>query len=171
MQIISIFICFKSLKSFYYFVNFLNIFLKKFFKNFIIKNFFTKFTKAKISILKSPHVHKNSQEQFYKKFYKKKLVIILLNSIQLKFFVILKKILKFAFYDFVLQIQTFTFKFNFDVVLQKLLNLNYFCLFEKKNCSNFLFLNNTKYLFFFKKVKIYNYIKVLNLLGITLFCY
>ena len=71
MHIISIIIYSNSLKSLSYFTSFFNFVFKKFFKNFIIKNFFKKLYKNKTSVLKSPHVHKNAQEQFYKKLYKK----------------------------------------------------------------------------------------------------
>lgn len=150
MQLLSFVIESNNKKSICNFIKFLN---------FVIKNKFQKNKpknkeKITINLLKSPHVHKNAQEQFKINKFKQNIFVFLPKFNINKILVKLKIIFVFFFHDIKLKI-------------------NYFvCLKLKKKLSflnlSFFFLNSksfNKTFSFNKKNKTYCYLKLLNITG------
>lgn len=137
----------KSIEFFIYWLKNLTI-------NFFNKTNKNKIKKIKICLLKSPHVHKYSQDHYEKIMYKYKLLIMCFN---IKKFLFVEKIIKnFSFFDIFFkykffykyvnffQFKNFFYKIFFKIMTNKLIKLN---------------LKNNK----FKKIKII--INYLNFIG------
>ena len=122
-----------SLNNFLFFIKTLKYPIK------IIKNSFKYKKKKFLTVLKSPHVNKDAQEQFEFKFYSKE---IMLWSPQIKIlFLVLKKIVKTDFSG---------------------IQVKVFCFFDEKVQSNFLLnlLNPYNLSLKFFKTRIYNELKM-----------
>ena len=153
----------KSLKSINYFSSFLTYYCKNNIKHFIIFKKTEKLNKRKISLLKSPHVHKTAQEQFNQINYKQIFLIIVPNTIKLKLILIFKKWFCLSFYETIYKLKFFIFSFRILTKIIKLFNYNLNSR-NKKYSNKFYFKNN--FCLNFKKIKIYNFLKFLNLNGI-----
>lgn len=161
MLIIIINVYSKNKNSLNNFLTLLSNFIKKS-KAIIYKEKLQKQKKTKLTILKSPHVHKSAQEQFEYRIYKQQVLVFLLNPSQLLVF--LKKVIKFAFYN--IKIVVNYFLLNKHKNLSKFLNLNNYFLNLKSNYSNDFFLKKKRSdLFFIKKFKSYSFLKILNFVG------
>ena len=117
-------------------------------KNFVIKNFvhfkinYKKNFKYCITLLKSPHVYKTSQEQIGFKINKKSLIFLILKKNHVLYFI--KKIKNILFNNIYLNFKLIYNNKIFTINFNKLFNLNYFT-----------FLNNFNI----------NYLKLLDVLG------
>lgn len=165
MQLFLISIKSKSFKSLSSFLKFIVFYLNKITKILIKKFNFRKLKKTKFSLLKSPHVHKKAQEHLEQRIYKKKILIIFFNLPALAFFLFFKKLLDFSFFEVALKIKYFVFKSNLNFLL-RFLNLNNLMLLNNKPLySNKFFLN--KIIFYKNKnIKIYCFLKSLNIIGL-----
>lgn len=163
MELLILIVKSKNLKSLYYISDFICFFIKKF-KTFVFNKQNNQFNKKNFSILKSPHVHKTAQEQFKQVSYKKNYLVLCLNSTKFKIIFTLKKLVT-NFYDINLNFNLFLFKLKF---YSNFLGLNnFYFILANKNYSNNFYNKNFNF-YYLKKFKIFNFIKLLNFLGIFL---
>ena len=157
----------QNLKSINFFIKFLNFSLKKIAKVFVQKQTIHELNKIRISVLKSPHIHKTAQTQFYQKLYQQKILFLSFCLIQLVFFLTVKKVFAFSFYDVFLKFKCFILKFQTVNNIFQFLNLKNIILNFKNKCSNYSYnYKNNNFFFYFKTVKIYYYLKKINLIGV-----
>ena len=112
--------CSKNKKSNYY----LYLLIFGYIENILKKINQNKNSKTKFSVLKSPHVHKTSQEQVEENYYKKRILFVLFNNIKL--LIVFKKLFGCTFQDFAIN-YSFISTTNSKIVMcdMKFLNLNY----------------------------------------------
>ena len=157
----------KNLKSINFFIKFLNFSLKKITKVFVKKQIIQKLNKIKMSVLKSPHVHKTAQTQFYQRLYQQKILFLSFCFVQLVFFLTIKKVFTVSFYDVFLKFKCFVFKFKTKNNIFQFLNFKNIFLNFKNRYSNYSYNSKNNNLFFcFKNMKICYYLKKINLVGI-----
>jgi hypothetical protein len=85
--------CSKNKKLNYY----LYMLIFGYMENILKKINVNKNSKTKFSVLKSPHVHKTSQQQVEEKYYKKKILFVLFNNVKL--LIVFKKLFSSTFQD------------------------------------------------------------------------
>jgi ribosomal protein S10 len=153
----------KNKKSIFNFLSFLKSVAKKKIKSGIKKKRVQKQKHKKITLLKSPHVHKSAQTQFECRIYKTQTLIILFNA--LNFLMPIKRLLNYSFYDIKI-----TVNFFFKGCKQKLafLSLTDFYFDYKKSYSNNFTPKNSNYLWHVRKFKTYHFISVLRTTGVVL---
>jgi ribosomal protein S10 len=154
----------KNKKSIYNFLNFFKSVTKKKTKSRIQKKRLQKKKYKRITLLKSPHVHKSAQTQFESRIYKKQILIVLFGTSD--FLIMAKSLLNWSFYDIKI-----TINFFFKGRRQKLyfLSLADFYFKQKKNYSNnFIYQSNRGPLWHVKKFKTYQFISLLRVAGAVL---
>jgi ribosomal protein S10 len=168
MQILLITVCANSIKSFFIYQNFLKFCFKKVIHVSLNCKILQKFNKKKISLLKSPHVHKSAQEHFNQKLHKQKFLFFLDYNSYVKLFFLLKKLLNFSFYDVNIKIKSLFYKLEI-CNYQKFLSLNNYCfiLNDKKYCNKFSVKTSKKkgFIYCLKKIIVWKFLKLLNLIG------
>jgi ribosomal protein S10 len=154
----------KNKKSIFSFLNFFESVTKKTIKSRIQKKRLQKQKYKKITLLKSPHVHKSAQTQFESRVYKKQISIVLFGA--LEFLVLIKKLLNSSFYD-----TKITINFLFKERKQKLnfLSLTDFYFNHIKIYSNSLIdKRNYSYFWHVKTFKTYHFFSTLRTAGVIL---
>jgi ribosomal protein S10 len=125
MKTLNLLISSKSNKSLN---NFLNVFNKNLLivrSTFVKKTFKKRLKKTVITILKSPHVNKNAQEQFEIKYLTRQLLVSTADS--KKFLIFIKKLKTFLFPDIYIKIKLFTNKKKSNLNNRNLFNIdNYY---------------------------------------------
>lgn len=123
--------CSKNKKLNYY----LYLLIFGYMQNILKKINLNKNEKTKFSVLKSPHVHKTSQQQIEESYYKKKILFVLFNNVKL--LIVFKKLFSSTYQDLGIK-YSFLHESNrvFDL---KFLKLNYrFNKIKLNNLSNYL---------------------------------
>jgi ribosomal protein S10 len=151
----------KNKKSIFNFLNFFKSVTKKKIKSRIQKKRFQKQKYKKITLLKSPHVHKSAQTQFECRIYKKQMLIVLFCA--LDFLVLTKKLLNYSFYDIKI-----TINFFFQKKKSNFLSLTDFYLNNKKSYSNNFTYDNNSHFWYVKTFKTYHFISILRTAGVVL---
>ena len=154
----------KNKKSIFNFLNFFKSVLTKKIKSRIQKKRFQKQQYKRITLLKSPHVHKSAQTQFESRIYKKQILIALFG--RPNFFILIKKLLNYSFYDIKI-----TINFLFEKPKQKpaLLSLADFYFSHNTSYSNnFTCKDNKSYFWHVRKFKTYHFLSVLRTVGVIL---
>jgi ribosomal protein S10 len=154
----------KNKKSIFNFLNFFKSVMKKKIKSRIQKKRLQKQKYKKITLLKSPHVHKSAQTQFECRIYKKQISIVLFGG--LAFLILIKKLLHCSFYDIKI-----TINFFFKERKQKpnFLSLTDFYFNNKKSYSNnFINKVNSSYFWHVNIFKTYHFISTLRTTGVVL---
>jgi ribosomal protein S10 len=151
----------KNKKSIFNFLSFFKSVNKKKIKSRIQKKTLKKKRSKKITLLKSPHVHKSAQTQFECRIYKNQISIVLLDTFD--FLIIIKKLLNCSFYDIKI---TINFFFKERKQRPAFLNLTDFYFNHRKSYSN----NPIKKSNFWhvKKFKTYWFFSVLRTAGVVL---
>jgi ribosomal protein S10 len=151
----------KNKKSILRFLSFFKSVIIKKIKSRIQKKRLQKKKYKKITLLKSPHVHKSAQTQFECRIYKNQMSLVLLDAFD--FFILIKRLLNYSFYDIKV-----TINFFFKERKQKpaFLSLSDFFFNHKKNYSNnFTYKSNFWHV---KKFKTYWFISALQTTGVVL---
>jgi ribosomal protein S10 len=154
----------KNKKSIFNFLNFFKSVAQKKFKSQIQKKRLYKQKYKKITLLKSPHVHKSAQTQFECRIYKKQISIALFSA--LDFLILIKKLLNYSFYDIKMSVN-----FYFKGYKQRpgFLSLTDFYFNCNKSYSNVITgKGNKSYFWYVKKFKSYHYISILRTAGVVL---
>lgn len=150
---VNLYIQSKNLKSIKKFLNFLDFYIYYVDSSLIVfKNFFKKVTNRKvITVLKSPHVNKISQEQFEFVIYRSQINIFSYKYFLLLLFIkYLKSTVLFSDIHLKVKLNFNSFKFNRKII--SILNPNNFYLIDYNNLyisKNDLYLNLSYYLMLF----------------------
>jgi ribosomal protein S10 len=151
----------KNKKSIFNFLSFFKSVTKKKIKSRIQKKRLQKKKYKKITLLKSPHVHKSAQTQFECRIYKNQISIVLLNTFD--FLILIKKLLNCSFYDIKITVNFFLKERKQKPVF---LNLTSFYLNHRKNYSNNLISKSN--FWHVKKFKTYWFMSTLRTAGVVL---
>jgi ribosomal protein S10 len=148
----------KNKKSIFNFLSFFKRLTEKKTKSRIKKKRLQKKRYTKITLLKSPHVHKSAQTQFEFRIYKTQVSIILLTAFD--FLLAIKKLLGFSFYDLKI---TINFFFKERKQRPGFLSLTDFHINNSKSYSNNF--RNKSYFWHVRKFKTYWFISALRTAG------
>jgi ribosomal protein S10 len=155
----------KNKKSMFNFLSFFKDVSKQKMKSRIQKKRLQKKNYKRITLLKSPHVHKSAQTQFECRIYKTEISIALSNTVN--FLILMKKLLNRSFYDIKI---TLNFFFKGEGKQKPvLISLTDFYFNHRKKYSNNLIANDDYgNLWHVKKFKTYQFASMLRTAGAAL---
>jgi ribosomal protein S10 len=153
----------KNKKSIFNFFSFFKSVTEKKIKSLIKKKRVKKQKYKRITLLKSPHVHKSAQTQFECRIYKKQMSITLFNA--LSFLIPIKQLLNYSFYDIKITINFFFKGCKQKLAFLSLTDFNFDCI---KSYSNSHTPRDTSNLWHVRKFKTYHFISVLRATGVVL---
>jgi ribosomal protein S10 len=154
----------KNKKSIFNFLKFFKGVTKKVIKSRLQKKRLQEKRYKRITLLKSPHVHKSAQTQFESRIYKKQIVITLLGA--LNFLIVIKKLLNYSFYDLKITINFFLKGRKQKPAFLSL--TDFYFNHKKKYSNNFIGKNNQVFLWHVRKFKTYQFVNLLQTAGVVL---
>jgi ribosomal protein S10 len=153
----------KNKKSIFNFLNFFESVTGDTIKSRIQKKRSKKQKYKKITLLKSPHVHKSAQTQFESRVYKKEILIVLFCAFD--FLILTKKLLNYSFYDIKITINFFFKGCNQKPNFLSLTDLHFNHI--KSYSNNLTYKGNNSYFWYVKTFKTYHFFSTLRTAGVV----